>query len=208
MSSLVWICTSTKSTTKAIVIDANQPGNILDSFLVCNSHVLCVTSVPGERRVLTKEEDGKDVFPSGSFSSVCLFGYFFVTVQEQERRTTRLARRQLQTLRRLRQPTAALSPATPSLQGATLCWEASLLSAVRPMEWRRFPRQHPARETLVSGVPTPHQQHGLLNQTQVVIVSLHVCLFFNIVFFCYCWFLILFSNNNTCFKYVSELPRI
>lgn len=48
LSSLVWICTSTKSTTKAIVIDANQPGNILDSFLVCNSHVLCVTSVPGE----------------------------------------------------------------------------------------------------------------------------------------------------------------
>ncbi|XP_075889880.1 C-Jun-amino-terminal kinase-interacting protein 4 isoform X2 [Nelusetta ayraudi] len=49
LSSLVWICTSTKSTTKAIVIDANQPGNILDSFLVCNSHVLCVTSVPGAR---------------------------------------------------------------------------------------------------------------------------------------------------------------
>lgn len=48
LSSLVWICTSTKSTTKAIVIDANQPGNILDSFLVCNSHVLCITSVPGE----------------------------------------------------------------------------------------------------------------------------------------------------------------
>uniref|UniRef100_A0A3Q1EK15 C-Jun-amino-terminal kinase-interacting protein 4 n=1 Tax=Acanthochromis polyacanthus TaxID=80966 RepID=A0A3Q1EK15_9TELE len=49
MSSLVWICTSTQSTTKAVVIDANQPGNILESFLLCNSHVLCIASVPGAR---------------------------------------------------------------------------------------------------------------------------------------------------------------
>ncbi|NXY53571.1 JIP4 protein, partial [Callaeas wilsoni] len=49
LSSLVWICTSTHSATKVIIIDANQPGNILDSFIVCNSHVLCVASVPGAR---------------------------------------------------------------------------------------------------------------------------------------------------------------
>ncbi|XP_042253121.1 C-Jun-amino-terminal kinase-interacting protein 4 isoform X1 [Thunnus maccoyii] len=49
MSSLVWICTSTESTTKAVVIDANQPGNILEGFFVCNSHVLCIASVPGAR---------------------------------------------------------------------------------------------------------------------------------------------------------------
>ncbi|XP_029977252.1 C-Jun-amino-terminal kinase-interacting protein 4 isoform X2 [Sphaeramia orbicularis] len=49
LSSLVWICTSTQSTTKAVVIDANQPGNILESFFVCNSHVLCIASVPGAR---------------------------------------------------------------------------------------------------------------------------------------------------------------
>ncbi|XP_060620783.2 C-Jun-amino-terminal kinase-interacting protein 4 isoform X5 [Anolis sagrei] len=47
LSSLVWICTSTHSATKVIVVDANQPGNILDSFIVCNSHVLCIASVPG-----------------------------------------------------------------------------------------------------------------------------------------------------------------
>ncbi|XP_056152874.1 C-Jun-amino-terminal kinase-interacting protein 4 isoform X2 [Lampris incognitus] len=49
LSSLVWICTSTQSTTKAVVIDANQPGNILESFFVCNSHVLCIATVPGAR---------------------------------------------------------------------------------------------------------------------------------------------------------------
>uniref|UniRef100_A0A8C5X5C5 Sperm associated antigen 9 n=1 Tax=Malurus cyaneus samueli TaxID=2593467 RepID=A0A8C5X5C5_9PASS len=49
LSSLVWICTSTHSATKVIIIDANQPGNILDSFIVCNSHVLCIASVPGAR---------------------------------------------------------------------------------------------------------------------------------------------------------------
>ncbi|XP_026170699.1 C-Jun-amino-terminal kinase-interacting protein 4 isoform X4 [Mastacembelus armatus] len=49
LSSLVWICTSTHSSSKAVVIDANQPGNILESFFVCNSHVLCIASVPGAR---------------------------------------------------------------------------------------------------------------------------------------------------------------
>eukprot|EP00062_Callorhinchus_milii_P022838 gi/632981041/ref/XP_007907372.1/ PREDICTED: C-Jun-amino-terminal kinase-interacting protein 4 isoform X5 [Callorhinchus milii] len=49
VSSLVWICTSTHSTGKVIVIDANQPRTILDSFFVCNSHILCLASVPGAR---------------------------------------------------------------------------------------------------------------------------------------------------------------
>ncbi|XP_076856181.1 C-Jun-amino-terminal kinase-interacting protein 4 isoform X2 [Brachyhypopomus gauderio] len=49
LSSLVWICTSTHATSKVIVIDANQPANILENFYVCNSHVLCITSVPGAR---------------------------------------------------------------------------------------------------------------------------------------------------------------
>ncbi|XP_040290777.1 C-Jun-amino-terminal kinase-interacting protein 4 isoform X3 [Bufo bufo] len=47
LSSLVWICTSTHSSTKVIIVDANNPGNMLDSFIVCNSHVLCIASVPG-----------------------------------------------------------------------------------------------------------------------------------------------------------------
>ncbi|XP_063312145.1 C-Jun-amino-terminal kinase-interacting protein 4 isoform X3 [Pelobates fuscus] len=47
LSSLVWICTSTHSSTKVIIVDANNPGNMLDSFTVCNSHVLCIASVPG-----------------------------------------------------------------------------------------------------------------------------------------------------------------
>ncbi|KAM3921960.1 C-Jun-amino-terminal kinase-interacting protein 4 isoform 3-T3 [Leptodactylus fuscus] len=47
LSSLVWICTSTHSSTKVIIVDANDPGNMLDSFIVCNSHVLCISSVPG-----------------------------------------------------------------------------------------------------------------------------------------------------------------
>ncbi|CAB1313074.1 unnamed protein product, partial [Coregonus sp. 'balchen'] len=37
------------ATTKVIVIDANQPGNVLENFFVCNSHVLCMASVPGAR---------------------------------------------------------------------------------------------------------------------------------------------------------------
>uniref|UniRef100_A0A671LLM2 RH2 domain-containing protein n=1 Tax=Sinocyclocheilus anshuiensis TaxID=1608454 RepID=A0A671LLM2_9TELE len=49
LSSLVWICTTTHTSSKVIVINANQPGNILESFFVCSSHVLCIASVPGAR---------------------------------------------------------------------------------------------------------------------------------------------------------------
>ena len=47
LSSLVWICTSTHSISKVTVIDANNPADILESFHVCSSHLLCVASVPG-----------------------------------------------------------------------------------------------------------------------------------------------------------------
>ncbi|XP_053367114.1 C-Jun-amino-terminal kinase-interacting protein 4 isoform X1 [Clarias gariepinus] len=57
--SLVWMCTSTHTTSKVIVIDANQPGKILESFFVCNSHLLCITSVPGARE--TDYPAGEDV---------------------------------------------------------------------------------------------------------------------------------------------------
>ncbi|XP_037320579.2 C-Jun-amino-terminal kinase-interacting protein 4 isoform X2 [Pungitius pungitius] len=62
LSSLVWICTSTESTTTAVVIDANQAGNILESFFVCKSHVLCIASVPGARE--TDYPAGEEVAPS------------------------------------------------------------------------------------------------------------------------------------------------
>ncbi|XP_041735209.1 C-Jun-amino-terminal kinase-interacting protein 4-like isoform X4 [Coregonus clupeaformis] len=47
MSSRVWICTSTHSSTKVMVLEANQPSDLLDSFYACNSHVLCIASIPG-----------------------------------------------------------------------------------------------------------------------------------------------------------------
>lgn len=61
LSSLVWICTSTESTTTAVVIDANQAGNILETFFVCNSHVLCIASVPGQR-TSARASDGSQFF--------------------------------------------------------------------------------------------------------------------------------------------------
>ncbi|XP_071087270.1 C-Jun-amino-terminal kinase-interacting protein 4-like isoform X4 [Haliotis cracherodii] len=46
-SSLVWICTSTHATSRVSVIDSNNPGDILDSFRVSSTHMLCIASVPG-----------------------------------------------------------------------------------------------------------------------------------------------------------------
>ncbi|CAH1394747.1 unnamed protein product [Nezara viridula] len=47
LSSLVWICTSTRSISYVTVIDANNPADILEAFSVCPSHLLCIASVPG-----------------------------------------------------------------------------------------------------------------------------------------------------------------
>lgn len=47
MNSRVWILTSTHSASKVVIIDANQPGSLVDQFNVCNAHVLCISSVPG-----------------------------------------------------------------------------------------------------------------------------------------------------------------
>uniref|UniRef100_A0A7N6FFV8 C-Jun-amino-terminal kinase-interacting protein 4 n=1 Tax=Anabas testudineus TaxID=64144 RepID=A0A7N6FFV8_ANATE len=47
ISSRVWVCTSTHSSTKVMVLDATQPSDLLDSFYACNTHVVCIASVPG-----------------------------------------------------------------------------------------------------------------------------------------------------------------
>lgn len=47
-SSRVWVLTSTLTTSKVVIIDANQPGTVVDQFTVCNAHVLCISSIPGE----------------------------------------------------------------------------------------------------------------------------------------------------------------
>ncbi|XP_041812591.1 sperm associated antigen 9a isoform X4 [Chelmon rostratus] len=47
MSSMVWVCTSANSSTKVMVLDASQPSDLLDSFYACNTHVVCIASVPG-----------------------------------------------------------------------------------------------------------------------------------------------------------------
>uniref|UniRef100_A0A8C4ITQ5 C-Jun-amino-terminal kinase-interacting protein 4 n=1 Tax=Dicentrarchus labrax TaxID=13489 RepID=A0A8C4ITQ5_DICLA len=51
MSSRVWVCTSTHSSTKVMVLDASQPSDLLDSFYACNTHVVCIASVPGRLSV-------------------------------------------------------------------------------------------------------------------------------------------------------------
>uniref|UniRef100_A0A452UEC6 Sperm associated antigen 9 n=1 Tax=Ursus maritimus TaxID=29073 RepID=A0A452UEC6_URSMA len=56
LSSLVWICTS----------------NILDSFTVCNSHVLCIASVPGARE--TDYPAGEELSESGQVDKASLCG--------------------------------------------------------------------------------------------------------------------------------------
>uniref|UniRef100_A0AAF5DB23 RH1 domain-containing protein n=1 Tax=Strongyloides stercoralis TaxID=6248 RepID=A0AAF5DB23_STRER len=48
-SSLVWICSSNEKKSLVTIIDANNPNNVLETFNVCASHILCVSTVPGVR---------------------------------------------------------------------------------------------------------------------------------------------------------------
>lgn len=76
MSSRVWVCTSTHSSTKVMVLDATQPSDILDSFYACNTHVLCIASVPGvlETDYPTGEEIPQDLEASQAGDGVSLAG--------------------------------------------------------------------------------------------------------------------------------------
>ncbi|XP_037111707.1 sperm associated antigen 9a isoform X1 [Syngnathus acus] len=47
LSSRVWVCTSTHSSTKVLVVDAAQPSDLVDTFYACNTHIVCIASVPG-----------------------------------------------------------------------------------------------------------------------------------------------------------------
>lgn len=47
LSSYVWICTSTHAASTVTVLDAKNPSVVLDSFPVCQNHLLCICSVPG-----------------------------------------------------------------------------------------------------------------------------------------------------------------
>ena len=47
LSSYVWICTSTHSASTVTVIDAKNPAEVLDSFPVCQTHLLCICTVIG-----------------------------------------------------------------------------------------------------------------------------------------------------------------
>lgn len=46
-SSLIWVCSSNERRSFATILDANNPNNILECFIVCAAHLLCVASVPG-----------------------------------------------------------------------------------------------------------------------------------------------------------------
>ncbi|XP_035828297.1 C-Jun-amino-terminal kinase-interacting protein 4 [Aplysia californica] len=47
MSSLVWVCTSTHEASRVSVVDANNPADVLETFRVSVSHILCIASIPG-----------------------------------------------------------------------------------------------------------------------------------------------------------------
>lgn len=69
--SMVWIGSSTHSCSKVTVVDANYPQNILDCFIVCTSHLLCITPVPGasKRDYQNTEWTVKDLYQSDRGSS-------------------------------------------------------------------------------------------------------------------------------------------
>ena len=50
MTSLVWIVLAGHNCSELNVVDASCPGDVLDTFYVCSSRVLCIASVPGEHR--------------------------------------------------------------------------------------------------------------------------------------------------------------
>uniref|UniRef100_A0A2K6WJE9 RH1 domain-containing protein n=1 Tax=Onchocerca volvulus TaxID=6282 RepID=A0A2K6WJE9_ONCVO len=46
-SSLLWVCSSNQEHSHVVILDANNPNSVIDTFQACSAHVLCVSSVPG-----------------------------------------------------------------------------------------------------------------------------------------------------------------
>ncbi|XP_044732604.1 JNK-interacting protein 3 isoform X2 [Chrysoperla carnea] len=82
LSSFVWICTSTKNASMVTVIDANNPAVVLDTFNVCDNHLLCIASVAGAspsdyldtseiiKPTPIKKEEGEEQFVEGEITFV------------------------------------------------------------------------------------------------------------------------------------------
>ncbi|XP_032527218.2 JNK-interacting protein 3 isoform X3 [Danaus plexippus] len=60
LSSLVWICSSTQNKCIVMIIDANNPGEVVESFPVPDKHILCVASVPGASTADYLEAKGRE----------------------------------------------------------------------------------------------------------------------------------------------------
>uniref|UniRef100_A0A2K5QSP2 C-Jun-amino-terminal kinase-interacting protein 3 n=1 Tax=Cebus imitator TaxID=2715852 RepID=A0A2K5QSP2_CEBIM len=81
-SSRVWILTSTLTTSKVVIIDANQPGTVVDQFTVCNAHVLCIASIPAAsdsdyppgEMFLDSDVNPEDVGADGVLAGITLVG--------------------------------------------------------------------------------------------------------------------------------------
>lgn len=68
LSSYVWICTSTHAASTVTVIDAKNPSVVLDSFPVCQTHLLCICSVQGALERDYALLENSEVIKSGNFS--------------------------------------------------------------------------------------------------------------------------------------------
>ncbi|VDM67070.1 unnamed protein product [Strongylus vulgaris] len=47
-SSVVWVGSSNQGKSHVAILDANNPNNVIETFLACESHLLCIRGVPGK----------------------------------------------------------------------------------------------------------------------------------------------------------------
>lgn len=58
LSSLIWICTTTNNNTKVVIIDANKPDIVLETFHIsCQAHIGCIASVPGKYNLYSVQQE-------------------------------------------------------------------------------------------------------------------------------------------------------
>lgn len=106
---MVWICSGKRNESRATILDATDPQTAVESFTVCRSIVLCVSSVPGATesdyadqadgpkvgnvddedcesplgRINFVQNDENVLEPGEDFGGLCfLFGYFHLKHSE------------------------------------------------------------------------------------------------------------------------------
>ncbi|CAG0887550.1 unnamed protein product [Cyprideis torosa] len=138
LSSLVWIGVTSRSASRVLVIDANNPADILQTFPVCNSFLLCMASVPETDDPGRAQEASSKSVPSPRIGNI-----HFVSCATSETGPPSLPH----------STSPTLEPGEPNAQGSSREEDLSSPPTLRRLAAEKVSDPLPSEEPVVASAP-------------------------------------------------------